>query len=130
MCPNLEWSCQRCTSVVVPVYGILPRGGGWGNVWLKNNVVPTLGQHWDFASINNHYTTIITCLRNLLLLLLLLIFIKVIIYTCWFSKNWVGVQKCQILSPPQFPEMSSTRLCIWITLGTILDMWSNVVPPV
>ena len=57
--PNLKWSCQRCTSVVVPVYGMLPRGGGWGNVWLKNNVVPTLGQHWDFASIDNHYTTII-----------------------------------------------------------------------
>ena len=59
MSPNLEWSCKRCTSVVVPVYGMLPWGGGWGNVCLKNNVVPTLGQHWDFASIDNHYTTII-----------------------------------------------------------------------
>ena len=54
---NLEWSCQRCTSVVVPVYGMLPWGGGWGNAWLKTNVVPMLGQHWDFASINNHYST-------------------------------------------------------------------------
>ena len=41
--PNLEWSCQRCTNVVVLFYGMLPWGGGWGNVWLKNNVVPTLG---------------------------------------------------------------------------------------
>ena len=24
---------------------MLPWGGGWGDVWLKNNVVPTLGQH-------------------------------------------------------------------------------------
>ena len=54
---NLEWSCQRCTSVVLPVYEMLPWGGGWGNAWLKNNVVPMLGQHWDFASINNHYST-------------------------------------------------------------------------
>ena len=56
--PNLKWSCQRCTSVVVPVYRMLPWGGGCGNLWLKNNVVPKLGQHWDFASIDNHYTTI------------------------------------------------------------------------
>ena len=50
--------CQRCTSVVVLVYGMPPKGGGWGNVWLKNNAVPTLGQHWDIASIDNHYSTI------------------------------------------------------------------------
>ena len=29
-----------------------------------------------------------------------------------FSKNRVGVQKCQILSPPPFPAISSTRFCI------------------
>ena len=29
-----------------------------------------------------------------------------------FSKNVVGVQKCQILSPPLFPAMTSTRFCI------------------
>ena len=63
---------QRCTSVVVPVYGMLPWVGGRGNVWLKNNVVPVLGQHWDFASIDNHYTTIIRVANPHTLLLLLL----------------------------------------------------------
>ena len=29
-----------------------------------------------------------------------------------FSKNRVDVQKFQILSPPPFPAMSSTRFCI------------------
>ena len=29
-----------------------------------------------------------------------------------FSKNLVGVLECQILSPPLFPVMSSTRFCI------------------
>ena len=29
-----------------------------------------------------------------------------------FSKNRVGVQKCQILSLPPFPAMSSIRFCI------------------
>ena len=73
MSPNLEWSCQRCTKVVVPVYRMLPWGGGWGNVWLKNNVVPTLGQDWDFASIDNHYTNIIRVPKVYTLLLPLLL---------------------------------------------------------
>ena len=26
------------------------------------------------------------------------------IFTCWFSENRVGVQKCQIISPPHFRQ--------------------------